>query len=59
MLTTLQQMERFCEHAGAIVFDYIMANRWNSDYKRDAAYYAAKALAGGRKIGETVDAPKE
>ncbi|GHU75720.1 flavodoxin family protein [Clostridia bacterium] len=59
-LTTLQQMERFCEHTGAIVFDYIMANRWNSDYKRDTAYYAAKALAGGRrKIGETVDAPKE
>jgi multimeric flavodoxin WrbA len=53
-LTCLEQMERFCTHTGANVFDLISVNRWNSDYKLAAAYAAAKALAGGRKIGETV-----
>jgi len=57
-LTALQEMERFCDHTGAIVFDRISLNRWNSDYKRETAYAAAKALAGGRRPGETVDAPK-
>ena len=57
-LTTLEQMERFCDHTGAKVFDYISVNRWNSDYKRETAYAAAKALAGGRRAGETIDAPK-
>ncbi|GHV33907.1 flavodoxin family protein [Clostridia bacterium] len=49
-LTTLQQLERFCDHTGAKVFDHIGVNRWNSDYKREAAYAAAKAMAGGRKM---------
>ena len=57
-LTALEQMERFCDHTGASIFDRISVNRWNSDYKREAAYAAAKALAGGRRPGETVDAPK-
>ncbi|GHU93463.1 flavodoxin family protein [Clostridia bacterium] len=52
-LTTLQQLERFCDHTGAKVFDFIGVNRWNSDYKKNAAYAAAKALAGGRNVGET------
>jgi multimeric flavodoxin WrbA len=54
LLTCLEQMDRFCRHTGAIIFDYIGINRWNSDYKRQAAYSAAKAMAEGRKHGETV-----
>jgi multimeric flavodoxin WrbA len=54
-LTCLEQMERFCTHTGANVFDQISVNRWNGDYKLQAAYAAAKAMAGGRKVGDTVD----
>ena len=53
-ITCLEQLERFCTHTGANVFDLISVNRWNSDYKLQAAYAAAKALASGRKIGETI-----
>ncbi|MDR1569528.1 MAG: flavodoxin family protein [Oscillospiraceae bacterium] len=55
LLTCLEQMDRFCRHTGAVIFDYIGVNRWNQDYKRAAAYAAAKALAEGRKAGETYD----
>ncbi|MDP3058890.1 MAG: NAD(P)H-dependent oxidoreductase, partial [bacterium] len=54
LLTCLEQMERFCRHTGAIIFDYIGVNRWNSDYKRVAVKSAAFALATGRKNGDTV-----
>jgi multimeric flavodoxin WrbA len=54
MLSCLEQMDRFCRHTGAVVFDYIGINRWNNDYKKLAAYAAAKAMAQGRKAGETV-----
>jgi multimeric flavodoxin WrbA len=54
-LTALEQMERFCDHTGATVFDRIAINRWNSDYKRETAYAAAKVIAGGRKVGGTID----
>lgn len=54
ILTCLEQMDRFCRHTGADIFDYIGVNRWNSDYKREAARLATHALAGGRKNGETV-----
>jgi multimeric flavodoxin WrbA len=54
MLTCLEQMDRFCRHTGAVIFDYIGINRWNSDYKREAAYKAAKAMTGGRKAGDTL-----
>ena len=54
MLTCLEQMDRFCRHTGAVIFDYIGINRWNNDYKRAAAYAAVKALASGRKAGETL-----
>ena len=50
----LAQMERFCQHTSAKIFDMIVVNRWNSDYKRTAIYEAARAIAGGRKHGETV-----
>ncbi len=54
LLTCLEQMERFCKHTGAIIFDYIGINRWNNDYKREAARSAAKAIASGRKNGDTI-----
>lgn len=54
MLTCLEQMDRFCRHTGAVIFDCIGVNRWNSDYKRAAVYSAAKAMAEGRKSGNTV-----
>jgi hypothetical protein len=54
MLTCLEQMDRFCRHTGAAIFDYVGINRWNSDYKRAAAFAAAKALASGRAPGETI-----
>jgi hypothetical protein len=46
-------MDRFCRHTGAVIFDYIAVNRWNNDYKKKAAYAAARAIAEGRKNGET------
>ena len=54
MLTCLEQMDRFCRHTGAVIFDCIGVNRWNSDYKRQTAYSAARSMAEGRKAGETV-----
>ena len=53
-ISCLEQMERFCSHTSANVFDCISVNRWNSDYKLEAAYSAAKAMASGRKVGDTV-----
>jgi len=53
-LSCLEQMDRFCRHTGAVIFDTIGVNRWNSDYKRAAVYSAAKAMAQGRRAGETV-----
>jgi hypothetical protein len=47
-------MDRFCRHTGAVIFDYIGINRWNNDYKKATIYAAAKAMAEGRKNGETV-----
>lgn len=54
ILECLDQMDRFCRHTGAVIFDYIGVNRWNSDYKRAAAKAAATAVASGRKNGDTV-----
>jgi multimeric flavodoxin WrbA len=54
MLEALTQMRYFCSHTGAVIFDFIGVNRWNSDYKRDAAYAAARAMAEGRRAGDTV-----
>jgi multimeric flavodoxin WrbA len=55
MLSSLEQMDRFCHHTGAIIFDYIGVNRWNNDYKKAAVYSAAKAMAEGRKNGDTIN----
>lgn len=54
MLSCMEQMDRFCRHTGMKIFDYIGVNRWNSDYKREAAKAAAFAMASGRKNGDTV-----
>ena len=54
LLSCLEQMERFCHHTGAIIFDYIGINRWNSDYKSTAVKSAAYVMATGRKNGDTV-----
>jgi len=53
-LTCLEQMERFCNQTSAVIFDYIAINRWNSDYKKEAVFAAAKAMASGRKAKETI-----
>ena len=54
LLSCLEQMERFCRHTGAIIFDYIGGNRWNNDYKMIAVKSAAHAIAIGRKNGDTL-----
>jgi multimeric flavodoxin WrbA len=53
-LSCLEQMDRFCRHTGAVIFDYILINRWNNDYKKKAAYAAARAIAEGRENGESL-----
>jgi multimeric flavodoxin WrbA len=50
----LDQMDRFCRHTGAVIFDYISVNRWNNDYKKNAAYAAARAMAEGRQAGKSL-----
>ena len=54
ILTCMEQLDRFCRHTGAVIFDYVGVNRWNADYKRMTARAAAKALAGGRKNGDNL-----
>lgn len=54
MLSCLEEMDRLCRHLGAVLFDYIGVNRWNQDYKKQAAYTAAKVMAEGRKAGESI-----
>jgi multimeric flavodoxin WrbA len=44
MISCLDQLDRFCRATGAQVFDYIGINRWNCEYKREAAYQAARAM---------------
>lgn len=53
LLTCLEQMERFCKHTDALIFDLFGVNRWNRDYKRTAIKAAAYELASGRKHGDT------
>ena len=44
MVSCFEQLDRFCRHVGAEIFDYIGVNRRNAEYKRTAAYCAAKAM---------------
>jgi multimeric flavodoxin WrbA len=53
-LSCLEQLDRFARHTEAVIFDYIGVNRWNQDYKKEAAYAAAKAIARGRKNGDNL-----
>jgi multimeric flavodoxin WrbA len=54
MLSCLGQMDSFCRHTGAVIFDYIGINRWNNDYKKQTVFEAAKAMASGRKNGDSI-----
>lgn len=54
LLSSFEQLDRFCRHTSAVIFDYIGVNRWNSDYKRLTAKAAAYAIASGRKNGDTI-----
>ncbi|MDR0917273.1 MAG: flavodoxin family protein [Oscillospiraceae bacterium] len=54
IITAVEQLDRFCQHTGAVIFDRLGFNRWNHDYKRPAAYAAARAIAEGRKNGESL-----
>lgn len=54
VMTAMEQLDRFCQHTAAPVFDRFMQNRWNADHVKQAAYCAAKAVAEGRKNGDTV-----
>ncbi|MDR1821063.1 MAG: flavodoxin family protein [Oscillospiraceae bacterium] len=47
LVTALQQIERFCQHNGVVVFDIIGQNRWSAPYKQAAAFEAAKSLCSG------------
>ena len=51
LLACLEQMDRFCRQTGAVIFDYLCINRWNSDYQKVSAHAAAKSMAYGRKAG--------
>ena len=54
LMNCLSQMERFTTQTGAVVYDFIPINRWNNDYKKASAYAAARAMAEGRKTGDTI-----
>ena len=45
MISAMEQLDRFCRHMGAEIFDYIGQNRWNAEYKQQAAYAAARMMA--------------
>jgi len=53
LLTGLEIMDRFCRQTGAIIFDFLSVQSWNSDYARASAYAAGKVMAFGRKVGVT------
>ena len=44
MVSAIDQLDRFCRHTGAEIFDYVGVNRKNSVYKLKTAYAAAKAM---------------
>ena len=54
MIEPLKEMERFVHHTGGRVFDAIGINRWNQAYKGNMIYEAAKAMATGVTVGETM-----
>ena len=53
-VSCFMQMDQFCRHTEMAIFDYLCANRWTLDYQLENARAAGKALASGRKNGDTV-----
>lgn len=43
-IACLSNMERWCDHVGARVFDHISVHRWNRDYKLGVIHSAARAM---------------
>ena len=44
MVSCLSQLDNFCRHTNASIFDYIGVNRKNREYKLHTAYEAARTL---------------
>ena len=53
LLSCLERMDKFCRNTGAVIFDCLSVNPWNSDYVKLSAYSAGKVMAYGRKAVET------
>lgn len=51
LVTTLAQMERFCQHNHAVVFDMVGLNRRSREYKLSAVQEAAAALVRSMQQG--------
>ena len=51
LISCIEQLDRFCQHTSAVIYDMIGINRWNAEYKMQTVYSAAKALAE-KKIPE-------
>ena len=49
LLSGLEILDRFCRQTGAVIFDFLGVQSWNSDYARASAYAAGKVMAYGRK----------
>lgn len=54
ILTCLEQMEQFCRHTSALVFDRFGINRWNNDYQSAAVSESVRVMASGRCCGDTL-----
>lgn len=54
LFSYMEQIDKFCRQTGAVIFDFLSVNRWNSDYQKASAYSAGKAMAYGRKAGEAL-----
>lgn len=54
IINCLNQLEQFCRHTDMPIFDRFGINRWNADYQCKAVFSAAKAIASGRRAGETI-----
>ena len=52
LLACLEHMDKFCRNTGAVIFDYLGVNTWNSDYVKSSAYAAGKVMAYGRRAGD-------
>ena len=53
LLACLEHMDKFCRNTGAVIFDYLGVNLWNSDYIKLSAYSAGRVMAYGRRAKES------